>query len=274
MIPPHIHYCWFGGAKKPRLAEKCIASWKKHCPGYEITEWNESNFDISAYPYAEYCLKNRKWAFLSDFVRLDVVNRYGGIYFDTDVEAVRSFDPLLEYGAFYGFENDDNIATGLGFGAEPGHITVAAMEEQYLSLLPDENGVFPTVTCPVLNTKALVPLGLEKNGQLQTVAGAVILPTEYLNPYDDPTGRLLRTDNTYSIHWYSKSWMSRATVFRSMLTKPFHRVFGKDCFRHFRLPLEGKVSSSTASGTTTDEVSADLNHSADAESENRNERNK
>ena len=120
MIPPHIHYCWFGGAKKPRLAEKCIASWKKHCPGYEITEWNESNFDISAYPYAEYCLKNRKWAFLSDFVRLDVVNRYGGIYFDTDVEAVRSFDPLLEYGAFYGFENDDNIATGLGFGAEPG----------------------------------------------------------------------------------------------------------------------------------------------------------
>ena len=147
---------------------------------------------------------------------------------------MRSFDPLLEYGAFYGFENDDNIATGLGFGAEPGHITVAAMEEQYLSLLPDENGAFPTVTCPVLNTKALVTLGLEKNGQLQTVAGAVILPTEYLNPYDDPTGRLRRTDNTYSIHWYSKSWMSRATVFRSMLTKPFHRVFGKDCFRKLK----------------------------------------
>lgn len=231
MIPKHIHYCWFGRGEKPKLAERCIASWKKFCPDYEITEWNEDSFDISAYPYAKYCLDNKKWAFLSDFVRLAVVNRFGGIYFDTDVEVIKPFDRLLEYGAFYGFENNDNVATGLGFGAEAGHITVSAMEKEYLSLTPDADGTFPTVTCPLLNTKALVPLGLEKNGRLQTVAGAIILPTEYLNPYDDPTGRLLKTDNTYSIHWYSKSWMSRSTILRSRLTKPFHRVFGKDCFK-------------------------------------------
>lgn len=236
MIPKIIHYCWFGRGEKPKQAKRCIQSWKKHCPDYKIIEWNEDNFPIDAYPYAQYCLENRKWAFLSDFVRLTVVKEQGGIYFDTDVELLRSPDPLLSHEAFYGFENDSNVNTGQGFGAEAGHPTVVAMEAVYLTLTPDENGCYPLVVCPKLNTEALMPFGLRTDGSYQEIAGAVILPVEYLNPYDDPTGRLNKTANTYSVHWYSKSWMSRGKIVRSRLTKPFHRLFGVDCFRRLRKP--------------------------------------
>ncbi len=234
MIPKKIHYCWFGRGEKPRLAQKCIASWKRFCPDYEIIEWNEDNFDAAAYPYAKYCLENRKWAFLSDFVRLVIVREYGGIYFDTDVELLRSPEALLEFDAFFGFETDTSVNTGLGFGAAAHHPTVCAMADTYLAIRPDENGAFPQIVCPALNTQALVSLGLKQNGMRQTVAGAEILPIDFLNPYDDPTGRLCKTENTVSVHWYSKSWMSKGTILRSRLTKPLHRLFGVDAFRRFR----------------------------------------
>ena len=234
MIPKKIHYCWFGRGEKPTLAKRCIASWKKYCPDYEIIEWNEDNFDIAKYPYAQYCLENRRWAFLSDFVRLAVVSEHGGMYFDTDVELIKSPDDLLQYDAFYGFENDENIATGLGFGCVAGHPTVHAMKQAYLDLPRQVDGTYALAACPALNTRALLPFGLALNGERQNIAGAEILPADYLNPYDDPTGTLNKTKNTVSIHWYSKSWMSKGTILRSRLTKPLHRIFGKDCFAWIR----------------------------------------
>lgn len=231
MIPKKIHYCWFGRGEKPKLAEKCIASWKKFCPEYEIIEWNEDNFDLDYNGYTRYCYDNKKWAFLSDFARLIVVAEYGGIYFDTDVELLKKPDGLMEYEAFYGFENEEYVASGLGFGAVAHHPTIEAMKQQYLDLKPDENGSYTFEACPALNTAALVPFGLERNGLRQNVGGAEILPADFLNPYDDPTGRLNKTPNTVSVHWYSKSWMSKKTILRSNLTKPLHRIFGKDCFR-------------------------------------------
>ena len=92
MIPKKIHYCWFGKGQKPKLAEKCIESWKKYCPDYEIIEWNEDNFNLDTNGYTRYCYSNKKWAYLSDFVRLCVVEEYGGIYFDTDVELLKKPD--------------------------------------------------------------------------------------------------------------------------------------------------------------------------------------
>lgn len=231
MIPKKIHYCWFGGNEKPKAVEKCIASWRKYCPDYEIIEWNEDNFDVQQDPYIKYCYENKKWAFLSDLARLLVVYEHGGIYFDTDVELVRKPDFLLEYGAFYGFETPEYVATGLGFGAEAHHPTIQKMIEEYSKLEADQNGNFPTITCPNLNTRALVLFGLKKNGEKQLLGDVLILPIEYMNPYDDPKGVLNKTENTVSIHWYSKSWMSKKTILRSKLTKPFHRVFGNDCFR-------------------------------------------
>lgn len=234
MIPKRIHYCWFGDKPKSDLAQKCIQSWKKYCPDYELIEWNEKNFDVSRYHYAEYCYKNKKWAFLSDFVRLVVVAEYGGLYFDTDVELVKSFDDLLQYDAFFGFENNENVNTGEGFGAVKGHPAVEAMKQEYMHLQEEKDGIYRTEACPALNTKALLSFGLKLTGERQNLNGIEVLPVDFLNPYDDPTGRLHRTENTYSIHWYSKSWLSKGTVFRSKLTKPLHRLFGTECLSAFR----------------------------------------
>ena len=234
MIPKKIHYCWFGRGEKPRLAEKCIASWRRFCPDYEIIEWNEDNFNLDYNSYTRYFYNNKKWAFLSDYVRLIVVAEYGGLYFDTDVELLKKPDALLQYEAFYGFENDKNIATGLGFGAQANHSTVLALKAKYEEIIPDVDGTYPMVGCPALNTAALLPFGLVLDGTRQNVAGAEILPAEWLNPFDDPTGRLNRTRNTISVHWYSKSWMSKKTILRSRLTRPLHRIFGVDAFKMFR----------------------------------------
>lgn len=230
MIPKKIHYCWFGRGKKPKLAHKCITSWKKYFPDYEIIEWNEDNFDVYGHPYTKYCYENKKWAYLSDFVRLKVVCENGGIYFDTDVEVIKTFDKLLNYDAFYGFETDNYVATGLGFGAVRHHKTVKAMLQQYDDMQPDKQGRYRLTGCPALNTAALIPMGLELNGKRQVVEGAVILPIDYLNPYDDPTGKMNKTKNTYSIHWYSKSALDKKAILRSNITRPFHRIFGKNCF--------------------------------------------
>lgn len=224
MIPRKIHYCWFGKGELSTLAKKCIASWKKYCPDYEIVEWNEDNFDFSKYPYAAYCLEKKKYAFLSDFVRLVVLFENGGFYFDTDVELLKSPNELLKNGAVFGFETNEYVATGLGFCCEKNHPAVKAMLDLYLEMTPDETGNYEMIGCPRLNTKALLPFGLEQNGKMQTVLGALILPSDYLNPYDDPTGTLKKTENTISVHWYSKSWMSKKTILRSKLTKPLHRI--------------------------------------------------
>lgn len=230
MIPKIIHYCWFGGNSLPEKAKKCIASWKKFCPDYEIIEWNENNFDINQHPYLKWCYEHKKWAFLSDLARLLIVEEHGGIYFDTDVELVKNIDFLLNEEAFFSFENKQYINTGTGFGAVYGHKAVKAMIEQYQNLIPNKQGVIEMIGCPTLNTKALIPLGLKLNGEMQTVAGAIIFPPEYMNPYDDATGKLKKTENTISIHWYTKSALSKSAILRSKLTKPFHRIFGVNCF--------------------------------------------
>jgi hypothetical protein len=230
MIPKKIHYCWFGGKKLPELAKKCIASWEKFCPDYEIIRWDESNFDLDQTPYTRWCYDNGKWAFLSDYVRLAVVAEQGGLYFDTDVELVKSPEELLQLEAFYGFENDISVNTGQGFGAQAQHPTLVAMCQAYLALEQNADGSFLVQACPALNTAALLPMGLVLNGARQNVAGAEILSADFLNPYDDSTGRLHRTGNTIGIHWYSKSWISKSAILRSKITRPFHRIFGKNCF--------------------------------------------
>lgn len=231
MIPKKIHYCWFGRKSKPNSVLKCIGSWKKYCVDYEIIEWNEDNFDINQTPYMQYCYNNKKWAFLSDYARLKIIEKHGGIYLDTDVEVIKSFDSLLLHEAFFGFETNKYVATGLGFGSEAKQVVVQAMIKKYDDLKPDENGNYPLINCPRLNTEALVEFGLVHSGLKQDLGNVVVYPVEYFNPYDDPTGQLYCTEKTYSIHWYSKSWMSKRKIFRSFVMKPIHRLFGIDCLK-------------------------------------------
>lgn len=229
MIPKQIHYCWFGGKPLPEKAEKCIASWKKFCPDYRIVRWDESNFDLQRNDYVRYCYENGKWAFLSDYARLAILADQGGIYLDTDVELVKSLDDFLQYDAFYSFENSQSVNTGQGFGAVAHHKTVEAMMALYEQEAPEN-----IRACPYYNTLALENMGLVKDGKRQNVAGAEVLPEDYMNPYDDPTGRLNLTENTVSIHWYAKSWVSKGLRLRSRLTRPLHRLFGTDCFRRWK----------------------------------------
>lgn len=228
MIPKKIHYCWFGGNPKPKLAEKCIASWKKYCPDWEIIEWNESNFDVNLNGYTKMCMEQKKYAFLSDYVRLLVVAEQGGVYFDTDVELLRPIDDLLINEAFFGFETSEYVASGLGFGSVSSGTAIVAMLREYDFLLDGTQGVRG---CPILNTAALEKLGLLRDGSRQTVAGALVLPVECLNPYESSTGRLRKTKNTYSIHWYNASWMSPWRRLRAVITRPLHRIFGEGCFK-------------------------------------------
>ena len=218
MIPQIIHYCWFGGKPLPRSVKKCIASWRKYFPDWEIREWNETNFNVFSHPYTEMAFKERRWAYLSDFVRLWAVELFGGIYFDTDVEVIRYPEDLLNTcTAWFGFEYPEYVATGLGFAATPHHPAVIAMLRQY-------DRVNEITGCPQLNTDALVPFGLIKNGERQKVCDADILPREWLCPFDDLTGRMHITENTISIHWYSKSPHGRWAYYRSKISRIYHRL--------------------------------------------------
>ena len=221
MIPKTIHYCWFGRGEKPKLAQKCITSWKKFMPDYEIVEWNEDNFDVNMNGYTRMCYEQKKYAFLSDYARLLIIKEHGGLYFDTDVEVLRSFNGLLQQEAFFGFETNEYINTGLGFGAEADSEVLDALIREYDPLLDGKHGI---VGCPRLNTQALVRKGMKQNGEGQTIGRIAVYPVDFFNPYDDPTGVLSKTNNTYSIHWYGKSWMSKRKIIRSQLTKPLHRV--------------------------------------------------
>lgn len=239
MIPKIIHYCWFGNNPLPDSAKKCIESWKKFCPDYEIKEWNESNFDLNCMPFVKEAYEAKKYAFVSDVARLIVVNKYGGIYFDTDVEVIQNIDFLLTNKGFIGFENDNYVATGLGFGSESDSYFLEEMIEKYKEInFLNEDGTFNLVGCPKINTKIMVNNGLKLNGEYQIIKGVVVLPAEFMNPLDSATGRINKTDKTISIHWYTQSWLRLSTRIRSKITKLFHRIFGVDCFSFIKNKLK------------------------------------
>ena len=226
MMSKIIHYCWFGGKPLPKSAIKCINSWKKFFPDYGIKEWNESNFEVNSIPYTKYCYEHRQWAYLSDYVRLDVVEKEGGLYFDTDVEVVKRPEELLNScRAYFGWETSEYINTGLGFAAEAHHPAVQAMLKMYDELVVE--GMYQCEKmqgCPQLNTKALIPFGLKRDGSQQEVCDALILPIDYLCPFHDATGILTKTNNTISIHWFSKFPHGKMAAWKMKLTRPYHRL--------------------------------------------------
>ena len=228
MIPKIIHYCWFGGKPLPKLARKCKKSWEKFFSDYEIKEWNEGNFDVNLLPYTKYCYEHKLWAYLSDYVRLAVVEKEGGLYFDTDVEVVKKpIELLTSCQAYFGWETNEFINTGLGFAAEAHHPAVKTMMVMYDRLVVNGNYVFDTMQgCPQLNTKALLPFGLKQDGTEQYVCDARILPIEYLCPFHDATGKLRKTNNTISIHWFSKSPHGKMAAWRMKIMRPLRRWLG------------------------------------------------
>ena len=210
MIPKKIHYCWVGGKPLPESARKCIKSWRKYCPDYEIVEWNESNYDFTTVPYMKEAYEAKKWGFVPDYARLDIIYTHGGIYLDTDVEIVRSFDPLLELRGFAGFQDEELVALGLGFGAEAGNPVLKKLMDSYRELhflRPD--GTFDMTPSPRLNTDTLAgECGLIPAACYQELGSFSVFPQEYFCPKSFDDGVLRKTKNTYSIHHFDASWFN------------------------------------------------------------------
>jgi len=207
-IPKTIHYCWFGGKPLPDFAKYCISSWKKYCPDYEIIEWNEKNYDIGKIQYIKEAYNFKQYAFVSDYARLDVINQYGGIYMDTDVEVIKNLDTLLYDEAYCGFlHHSPRVNTGCGFGAKKGfHILKEWMKVYENEKFILDDGTFNKKVCTYYQTDVLKTKDFKENGKFQIVEGMVCYPKEFFEPISYLTGIDVRTSNTYSIHYGTLVW--------------------------------------------------------------------
>ena len=220
MIPKTIHYCWFGGKPKPKSVLRCIDSWKKYCSDFEIKEWNEENFDVNRIPYTHDAYQAGKYAFVSDVARFGVLYHEGGVYFDTDVEVIRSIDTLIERGPFMGWERADSfgniyVAPGLGLAAPKGFPLYQEILDGFAKLSYYlEDGQFNPYTMIPMVTDILKGKGLKINGNLQIIDGLTIYPADFFCPMDSLTGKITKTENTYTIHHYSMSWLPKQIQWR------------------------------------------------------------
>lgn len=222
MIPKIIHYCWFGGKPLPELAQRCITSWRKFLPNYEIKEWNETNFDVNIIPYTAEAYRQKKYAFVSDYARFWIMYKYGGIYFDTDVEVIRPMNDIISRGNFMGFEMDPDgentpgryaprycfdVALGLGFGMSKEHPFMKKMMDYYANLEFKGAMMDPWFkTIVAYTTEKLMEEGLQNVKGIQQVDDIIVYPHDFFAPINVISGKLHVTKNTYTIHWYMGSW--------------------------------------------------------------------
>lgn len=228
MIPKVIHYCWFGRSALPELAIKCIDSWKRFLPEYEIKEWNEDNFDVNIIPYTAEAYKAKKYAFVSDYARFWILYHYGGLYFDTDVEVIKDMDNIINNGPFMGFENKEGVITKKGDftnGVNPGlGIGSFSRSPIYKEILDSYNnnhfikadGSYNLFTIVDRTTMILSRYGLSDTNSMQEVAGIFVYPWDFFCPIRTLDGKMCKTNNTVSIHHFAASW-----------TSPVHRILRK-----------------------------------------------
>lgn len=223
MFPKTIHYCWFGGNPLPKSALKCIASWRKFFPDYEMREWNESNFDVNMIPYTREAYSAKKYAFVSDFARFWVLYHHGGIYFDTDVEVIRPMDDIVAKGAFMGMENNKHINPGLGLGVEQGH----PFYQWYVSYFSDKHFTPAQPSMVPVVTRKMEESGWKPEIGIQTIDGITIYPSDYFCPQAMMGAPICLTENTRSIHHFDGTWLP----FHSRLVIHFKCLMKRYLFR-------------------------------------------
>lgn len=228
-IPKKIHFCWFGKGEKTQMIKKCIASWKQNMPDYEIIEWNEDNFDVNCNPYVKQAYENKKWAFVTDYVRLKVLFEHGGIYLDTDVEVLKNFDSLLNGKSFIGLESLDEMVTGVltaTIGMRPSNQIIGEIITLYDKRNFIVNGSMDLTTNVKFITNYLMNnYKLELANKLQILnEDLIIYPSDYFCPKNSCT-KLKITDNTYSIHHFDGSWVSNGHKFKSLISYNIKKVF-------------------------------------------------
>lgn len=236
-IPKVIHYCWFGRNPLPPLAEKCIASWRKFLPDYEIKEWNEDNFDVYITTYTEEAYRLKKYAFVSDYARFWILYHYGGIYFDVDVELIKPIDDILARGPFMGLEKMEGspkgdsiaVAAGLGMAAYPkmtvyGDVLTFYQNQNHISLKGKITG-----TVVAFITQLMLQMGEINSEEISLCRGVYIYPHSYFDPMNYYTGELTIEENTRSIHHYAATW--RAKKRENLFVKHYNR--GRNLFTRF-----------------------------------------
>lgn len=206
-IPKVIHYCWFGNNPMPASVQKCIDSWKRFCPDYKIIKYDESNYDVTKNNYMKQAYEKGKWAFVSDYARIDIIHQYGGVYLDTDVEIIKSFDDLLFDQMFCGFEQGNVINFGLGFGAEKKHNILKELLFVYEKLeFIQADGSLNLTPCTIYQTDILKKYGLKQNGRYQRLEDIVVYPRELFSPQSFYGLSECFSEYTHSIHHYDASW--------------------------------------------------------------------
>ncbi|MCR4616172.1 MAG: glycosyl transferase [Clostridiales bacterium] len=234
LIPKKIHYCWFGGKEKPELVKKCMASWKKHLPDYELIEWNENNFDINCTTFVREAYENRNFAFVSDYVRAKKLFEIGGVYLDTDVEVLKSFDRFLEDDCFVGFEEKQFVGTCV-IGAVAGTDILKSYAEHYesISFIQPDGSKYKD-TNVVLLTDLLEKYGLVRNDEKQTVHGVTVYPRTFFSPYDYINGINYITDDSYAIHHFAQLWLPLRERIGTTVKRKIIKVIGGNAWAKLR----------------------------------------
>lgn len=214
-IPKLIHYIWLGNAPLPPLAELCIQSWKKYLPGYEVVCWDEHNIWNMMNEYSSEAYTAQKWAFVSDYLRFQILYRYGGVYFDTDVELIRPIEDIMESGPWMACEHGGGhlasckVNAGLGMAASAGMSLYQEIIGSYDSdHFRNYDGTYNLETVVDRVTKILRHYGLRDTDRIQKLAGITVYPSDYFCPKDYASGKCVINEVTRSIHHYDASWLS------------------------------------------------------------------
>lgn len=233
MIPKRIHYCWFGRGEKPKLVEKCIASWKKNLPDYELVEWNEDNFDVHQNTFVDEAYAHRNFAFVSDYARAKALFSEGGIYLDTDVEVLKSFDEVLSHDFFAGFEEKNFVGTCV-MGAQKGCPLLQKYMEHYeTSTYVQADGSFYSDTNVVLLTRLFEEMGFARDNSFQEKDGIAIYPREWFSPYDYINSISYITEDSHAIHHFAQLWLPRSARIKSALKRTIVKVIGGERLRRW-----------------------------------------
>lgn len=235
-IPKIIHYGWFGGKKKSKLIRRCMATWKKNFPDYEIREWNEQNFDLGKHPFAKEAYDAGKFAFVSDYVRVYVIYHLGGVYFDTDIEVRKNFSSELEgASSVFAFELQDTIMTGF-FASEKKNPFLKQLLDYYDTIsFYDDKGDMRITPNPVIFAEIAKKFGVVFNGKYQELSnGMRIYPNEVFGGYNVYDMVYTITDKTLLVHHCTGTWRTIGESMIMMMKKGFRKIFGTNIYRKLR----------------------------------------
>ena len=255
MIPKVIHYCWFGNNEFPELEKKCLNSWKKVLQDYQIILWNENNSDLTECSYVQQAYENKKYAFVSDYIRAKALYTYGGIYLDTDVEVLRSFDQFLQKKGFLGFENRTTVGTAIMACEHRSEFAERMIEYYHSHPFIDKSGNMNLTTNVTILNSILENKGMERLNKAQVIDDITILPRDFFYPKKLSEYEFLSTENTIAIHrmngsWLTdkqkkrgtnKFWINGCRPFLKKCQKVIHSILGENVTKRIELWVRNKL---------------------------------